>query len=298
MYKRQLLRAAHADHRPYDVVVLAASSDDGLLYRMDRILPAVAAASPLSALVVDEAWTAVHAFHPGLRRHATLPAAQRLAARCRDTGQRVPAVLVTQAADKTLCAARQTAYLHVVGGSDRVRQVQQAVFEHHTPSPSWPLLVSLDLARAHAQECGRRELDRVLALADQVRAALAGDPLLAEFRPPGAGEEPGDPAEPHCLADPLRIAIAVPERVGDKVLWETLFRDHGVYLGRGTGRSLRLSFHLGVTAEHVRRLLAALRAVARRWLTRPEPAGVPTAGAGVEDFFIPYPPGIPTAVPG
>ena len=60
--------AAAADAgTPYDTIVLAACSYDGVLYNLHRIMSECLALSPATAFLVDEAWSAINTFHPGLR---------------------------------------------------------------------------------------------------------------------------------------------------------------------------------------------------------------------------------------
>ncbi len=291
----QVARAERAG-RPYHVVVLSASSYDGVLYDLVEVFDACLAASPGLTFVVDEAWTAVHAFHPRLRGRTALAAAQTVARR-RGTP---PPVLVTHSAHKSMTAARQGSYLHVLGSADLVEAVRQAIFRRHTTSPSMPILVSLDLARAHAQQDGHRLLDRALRLARRFRDTLERDPRLAGF-----GIRPVLPARPdlagYLSQDPLRVVVnASGSGLTGGELRTILFRDYRVYISRAFDEGFLLNFHIGVDDPEVDRLLDALRSIAARRATRGRMAHVEVRRPGepVQEIVIAYPPGVPVAYPG
>src|SRR6266536_2193172 len=231
----------------------------------------------------------------------------------RDTGQQVaaaqtvarrrgtpPPVLVTHSAHKSMTAARQGSYLHVLGSADLVEAVRQAIFRRHTTSPSMPILVSLDLARAHAQQDGHRLLDRALRLARRFRDTLERDPRLAGF-----GIRPVLPARPdlagYLSQDPLRVVVSASgSGLTGGELRTILFRDYRVYISRAFDEGFLLNFHIGVDDPEVDRLLDALRSIAARRATRGRMAHVEVRRPGepVQEIVIAYPPGVPVAYPG
>lgn len=279
--EREVARAAAAG-RPYTAVALTAASYDGRLLRLDEVLPRLFRASPSTAVLVDEAWTAVHAFVPGLDRRTALAVA-------RDTA--TAPVLVTQSAHKTLAALRQGSYLHVLGGDPALAErLRLARLAGHTSSPSWPVLASLDLARAHAERHGGEAFARACALRDGVVRSLAEDPRTARVPVPPAGRH----------TDPSTLVLDVPDPGAARaLLWER----HGLHLAAVGGR-LVARFHLGATRADARALVRGLRAAATaEGPPRAVPESVPESvaalvpGAPTGGYVIPYPPGVPLAAP-
>jgi hypothetical protein len=76
----EMVAAAADAGTPYNTIVLAACSYDGVLYNLHRIMSECLALSPATAFLVDEAWSAINTFHPGLRPLTALDAAHRIAA--------------------------------------------------------------------------------------------------------------------------------------------------------------------------------------------------------------------------
>jgi arginine/lysine/ornithine decarboxylase len=290
--------AAAADAgTPYDTIVLAACSYDGVLYNLHRIMSECLALSPVTAFLVDEAWSAINTFHSGLRSLTALDAAHRIAA----SGTPIT-VLVTQSAHKSMSAARQGSYLHVVGEPALIAGVASILYGRHTTSPSIPILASLDLARAHAQSHGQRLLQRSLDLAAGARQAVNDDPALSAYQmlpepaPPGINRD-------YLTADPTKLLIGTTglRRSGQDVRLR-LFHDYGIYLSRTLPDAFLVNFHIGIAAEDVNRLLQSLRSLAHRTRRRPGGTranlGTQDDGTPIDRLLIAYPPGVPLAVPG
>jgi lysine decarboxylase len=116
-------------------------------------------------LLVDGAWGAHLGFHPALPPHAMASGADAL-------------VLSTH---KTLPAFTQSALLLARGGSLDLRRLAEAFDLLNTTSPSGAIYASIDRARALLEHHGVELLDRTLAQAARVRAALApGEVVTAD----------------------------------------------------------------------------------------------------------------------
>ncbi|WP_227998720.1 hypothetical protein [Nocardia australiensis] len=142
-----MLAEAHIAGHPYATVVLGSSTYAGLRLRSERLLRAVGDVSPTTNVVLDDAWAGIHNFHQLTR--ALSPTS--VGARLRDEGEFIGAIWVTHSAHKTMYAMRQAAMVHVLGNERAVEATAAAIYRHHTSSPSWPIMASLDLARAHAE---------------------------------------------------------------------------------------------------------------------------------------------------
>lgn len=277
---------AQEEGDPYDLIVLNAHSYDGVVYSVPAILEFLLVNGVASRrFVIDEAWAAANQFHDGLRRHAAM--------NITSLRERYPdlAVVATQSAHKSLSCLRQASMIHFRGPEDIAEKLRMARFRLHTTSPSYPILASLDLARAQMQEGGARLMERAASLAREFVATVEMDPDLAAYR---INLFPF-PSSPFVCAevDPTKVSLNVAE-LGMPVtdLRDTLYGRHGIYLNRMTGTSLLLNFHIGVTRELVSDLLDALRGIQRRMV--PEWLSCPSA----ESFIVPYPPGVPLVLPG
>jgi arginine/lysine/ornithine decarboxylase len=289
----EMLEAAVAQGRPYTAIALAASSYDGVLYDLHRIFSASLAVSPTTAFLVDEAWAAINTFHPKLRALTALGAAERIAA-----GGTPITLLVTHSAHKSMSAARQGSYLHVVGDAALLARVGDMLYARHTTSPSIPILASLDLGRAHAQSHGEQLVARSLELAAQVHAAIKRDPALKAYTAPA--DQLMLPARHWFAEDPTKVLVDVGGLglTGDEAR-RRLFEDYDIYVSRTLPHGFLLNMHIGISETDVERMLDALRSLARREYGRLGGARPDLEdGALVEQLVIAYPPGVPVAVPG
>lgn len=293
----EIVAAAADSGTPYDMVVLAACSYEGVLHNLHRVMFECLAVSPTTAFLIDEAWSAINTFHPDLRPLTALDAAHRIA-----TSGTPITLLVTQSAHKSMSAARQGSYLHVRGKPALTARVASALYGRHTTSPSIPILASLDLARAHAQTHGQHLVQRSLDLAGHAREVLHDDPALSAFQtlsepaPEGANRA-------YVTADPTKLLIGTTGLglSGEDVRLR-LFHDYGIYLSRTLPEAFLINFHIGIAAEDVERLLQSLRSLAHRTRRRLSGSrstlGTEDDGTPIDRLLIAYPPGVPLAVPG
>ncbi len=131
-------------------------------------------------LLVDEAWGAHLPFHPALPR----PALALGADAC------------VQSAHKTLPALTQGSWLHLKGERIDPGAVEAALSLLQTTSPSYLLMVGLDLARQQVVTGGRRYLARLLSLLGPAREkvkAMEGLELLEEEQARARGYADLDP---------------------------------------------------------------------------------------------------------
>ncbi|MFD5039498.1 arginine decarboxylase [Streptomyces sp. NPDC058378] len=282
---------AVAEGVPYDTVVLSAVSYDGVRYDMPALLAALAELHPGVSVLVDEAWGAVHRFHPRLQPLTALEAVRGL--RASDPGLPMT-VAVTHSAHKSMSALRQGSYLHLMGDGEMQESIAQALFQHHTTSPSWPVLASLDLARLQAEAEGEALLDRSLNLARTLREEIRTDPRLSAYRTLGPDGHLGDPG---LLVhdDPTRVLVDIGALgITAAEFRRILFDEYALYVARESGDAVVFHVHIGVDEGILLRLLDALRIVQRTYRATTEAL----AGDVAEHFIIAYPPGIPITVPG
>ena len=282
-----LLRQAAMAGHPFDAVVVTTSTYDGHRLRCDRVLPLIADASPTTAIVLDDAWAAIHCFSP--QTHSIAPT--RVAASLR---ARPGPVLIVHSAHKTMRAMRQGSYLHVVGDTDVRTAVQQSIFRHHTTSPSWPILASLDLARADAASEGPVAIDRSLRISSTLTRKLNTRPDdLNHFRVVPA---PLPAAE--YVTDLMRLHIRVPE--GHTPVWvrDTLWHEHRIHVSRVAGQHLVVSITIGIdhiAADKLVTALTRLENFAPRFRQPPQFPDMVDVDVNDGNLIIAYPPGRPVS---
>ncbi|MDH6578725.1 arginine/lysine/ornithine decarboxylase [Kitasatospora sp. MAP5-34] len=282
---------AAASGRPYDTVVLSAVSYDGVRYDLPTLFRAMAEIHPTVSVLVDEAWGAIHRFHPTLRPLTALHAVREL----KLTDPHLPmTVAVTHSAHKSMSALRQGSYLHLVGDRETQERTAQALFQHHTTSPSFPVLASLDLARAQAETEGEALLDRSLFLARTLSTEIETDPRLSAYRLLGPKNHLTDPSL-LVADDPTRVLVDIAGLgVTTADFRRLLFDDYGLYVARESGSAVLFHVHIGVDEATMLRLLDALRTIQRTYRT----ASAALTQGTADHFIIAYPPGIPITVPG
>lgn len=274
-------------NRPFDVVTLSGSSYDGAMLDIYHVLCELMRYTDTLHVLVDEAWTAINAFHPDLRRLTALDSATRIRAEQPDKRLQL---IVTHSAHKSMSALRQGSYLHVSGDAELSFAAENALYRHHTTSPSLPILASLDLARAQAELEGAALMEQALQSAVELGRLLASDRRLERY----SAAPPAGTGTSWILPDPTKILLELDgSSLSPEELRVRLARDYGLYVARTAGVGLLLNFHIGVTAEVFGRLLQALREIAES-----QRAGVAPAGVGETGFLIAYPPGVPLRVPG
>ncbi|MGW8766252.1 arginine decarboxylase [Streptomyces sp. NPDC055815] len=287
----EMFRAAAAEGRPFDTVVLSAVSYDGVRYDLPTVLAELAAVHPTVSVLVDEAWGAAHRFHPRLRPLTALHAVEALRA---DNPRLALNVAVTHSAHKSMSALRQGSYLHLIGDGEAQERTAQALFQHHTTSPSWPVLASLDLARLQAETEGESLLGRSLGLARTLRVELATDPRLSAYRPLGPDGHLTDAAQ-LVSDDPTRVLVDISALgITAADFRRILFDEYALYVARESGDAVLFHIHIGVDEATLLRLLDALRTIQRTYRS----ASAALATGTSEHFIIAYPPGIPITVPG
>jgi arginine/lysine/ornithine decarboxylase len=250
-------RAAHQAGRPYRLVVLNGCSYEGLVYDVRKILGACLAVHDDVTFLVDEARFAHAYFHPLYRPCAAMSAAQEVA---RERPGSKFAVVATQSAHKSLSCLRQGSYLHVHGDDGLIQRVKDTQYQFHTTSPSYPILASLELARAQAVTEGLGRIDNALRLAGLLRQEINNDPALAGYRV----NESSELLDGYTRVDPLRVSIDV-RRLADsaRAVKDFLFANHGVCVNHVTGTALLAHIHIGISEASLRRLLRGLRHFAR-----------------------------------
>lgn len=273
---------AEREDRPYQLIVLNAHSYDGVVYDVPGLIEFLKenGASTVSFLI-DEAWGAANYFQSDLKQ-LTAMGARRLAARWPDLR-----IVATQSAHKSMSCLRQASMIHYCGDSNLAARLKVSRFRLHTTSPSYPILASLDLARAQMAAEGTALLARATSLAEnfrqELRRLLGDDAVNTDsFDREAFQFSHSDPTKVSVNTDVLGIPA--------RDVKEMLFCKHGVYVNRITDASMLFNFHIGIDAEAAQAPIVALEEIATHRIA-------PQLSRS-EGFIIPYPPGVPLVVPG
>ncbi|ASC70883.1 Arginine decarboxylase [Halomicronema hongdechloris C2206] len=257
-------------------------------------------------LLVDEAHGAHFAFHPALPPSALAAGAD----------------VVVQSTHKVLSAMTQASMLHGQGNRIDWRRLQQALALTQSTSPNYVLLASLDAARQQMALQGQQYLQQTLALAERVRGQIAALPGL---RPLQTTDLPRIGA---WTLDTTRLTVEV-AGLGLSGFEADMYlhRELGVTAELPTLRHLTFILSLGNTEAEGTRLVQAFGTLAASsgaaapmptgTLTMSEPVSVPpysprqaffapnqacpieaAQGHLSAECVCPYPPGIPTLLPG
>lgn len=177
--------------------------------------------------------------------------------------------------------------LHYCGDAALGARLKVSRFRLHTTSPSYPILASLDLARAQMQDDGAALLAGVTSLSNEFRAGVA------RVLGPAALNQASFSATafPYAYGSDQGLGHIDSLGMPAREIKEVLFSEYGVYVNRITESALLFNFHIGIDREATQAVLDALTALAAR------PRLMPTL-AHSENFIIPYPPGVPLVVPG
>ena len=158
-------------------------------------------------------------------------------------------------------ALTQAALLHLRAGGETYRRVASALRLLQTSSPSYLLLLSLDLARRELALRGRDVFARAAARAEEARAALRGIPgisiLEAEHLPPGRG------------LDPLKVVVNWRETGLSGYAAAVRLRRLGVQVEMADAANTVAVVGPGTPASAVRRFVRGVREVARGTPGRP-----------------------------
>ncbi|MEK3884208.1 aminotransferase class I/II-fold pyridoxal phosphate-dependent enzyme [Paenibacillus sp. PL2-23] len=264
-------------------------------------------------LLVDEAHGAHYGFHPQLPTSAIQAGADA----------------VVQSTHKTLPAMTMGAMLHVQGQRIDRERLRETLAMLQSSSPSFPILASLDIARAIVQSAGEALYQESIEAVQQFRRWLQGSSLRWTMPGQGASDECAHSA---IAYDPLRILLTDGTGALSGYELQQELERHGCYaeladpqyvllvVGPHAGREAlpRLKEALvhihssvapstGVAATNPAQAVKADAAISRSELvsftrsTRASKQRVKLLGALNQlsgEMVVPYPPGIPVLYTG
>jgi arginine decarboxylase len=218
---------------------------------------------------------------------------------------RLGADICCDSAHKTLPVLTGGAYLQISNGlKDKNARAAMALFG--STSPSYPIMISLDLARAWLKECGAAAFERLSARVDEINS-LCGE--LGFLKPQGA------------VFDPVRITVDTASQGIPGGEAAALLRESGVVPDMYDARHVALVPSPFNSDEEFARLKTALRKLPRREripyfgsdIERPSKAMSLESAVRAEseevdiknaprrvaaEGKVPCPPGVPPVMPG
>lgn len=286
----RLLKAQH-ENAPHQLVVLNGHSYEGLLYDIPAVLEYLLENGVSTRrFLIDEAWSSATYFTEATQRYCAMNVSKLL--------DRYPDLVVvsTQSAHKSLSCLGQASMIHFHGDRQWLGRLSASRIRKHTTSPSYPILASLDLARAQMKAEGARLTRESMRAVSSFREALATDPSLAVYSI-DRGPLPQNPF-PYAAHHPAKLSLNVSGTgLTPAEVCERLFSLHGLYISRMTQSSVWLHFHIGIGTLAVERLLDGLREIAQRRGAAATQFSVSPDSIS-QSLIVPYPPGVPIIVPG
>lgn len=271
--------------KPYDFVILRASSYDGVIYNIYEIIKLISEISPETKYIVDEAWSSAFYFHKDLYKYTAGYAYEHL-------NQSVE-IVSTQSAHKSLMALRQASFIHAYASQETVERLYRSRFKFHSTSPSYPILASMDLAKSQMYRFGEEMLEQALSDANWFKEAIFNDSRFKSLVIKKDLHRIEEISQGVCAYDPLKIHINL-ERFGlsGKELQEYLYDHYGIYFNRYTSKTFLLNIHIGITRKNLADLMSAISEILQKFGPRK------ISHVNNQDFIISYPPGIPLTIPG
>lgn len=281
---------AQGEGAPYSLVILNGQSYDGIIYRIPEIVEALLnRGARLVNLLIDEAWGAAGYFHETLSDFTAMSAAKRFAS------EKIN-IVATHSVHKSMSCLRQASMILCHGGRDLAERLRHARYKLHTTSPSYPILVSIDVARAQMVDEGAALTRRCDRLAEIFEQAIDTDKQLSLYSVNKTALP--ERVRTYAALDRTKVSVNVAS-LGrpPSAVKEALHQQHGIWVRRSTASSILFNLHIGISDCRIDQTLDALRRVqgkigAER--ERTDAGSYPLSN----HFVIPYPPGIPIVMPG
>ncbi|KAF3997139.1 hypothetical protein [Glaciimonas immobilis] len=248
----EVVQNAEKKNQSYELIVLTAQSHEGVIYNIPMILRELLDSGIRTRkFLIDEAWGAANYFNPALKEIT----AMHIDGLMRDYPDLE--LVCTQSSHKSLSALRQASMIHFRGSETLREKLNIEKFRIHSTSPSYPILASLDMARAQMEQEGEHLLSNALSLAKEFRKKLEIGTAWSCYYI-NSLPDLGDMNRFVC-EDPCKLSINIQALDLTAVEVQSyLYSEHGVYINRITKNSILLNFHIGITAEAVQAILDGL----------------------------------------
>jgi len=311
--KKTILGAIEA-HPDAEALILTSCTYDGLRYELAPIIDA--AHDKGIKVIIDEAWYGFARFHPAFR----------------PTALEAGADYATQSTHKVMSAYSQASMIHVNDRDFNEHLFRENFNMHTSTSPQYTMIASLDVARKQMMMEGYKLLTRTLDLAGELRQQINATKVfhvleLAELLPDEVKSD-------GIRLDSTKVTVDI-SSCGYTVedLQREMFDRYNIQVEKSTFNTLTLLLTIGTTRSKVSRLYDALMRIARegraprrlyqfpdipdftglRYLPRDayycggelvplldetDKVNCALNQRICADQIVPYPPGIPSLVPG
>lgn len=190
-------------------------------------------------LLVDEAHGAHYGLHPA----------------CPPSAMQSGADAAVQSTHKTLTAMTMGSMLHVRRGRLSLDRIRRALAVVQSSSPSYPILASLDIARAMVDAYGPEWFNRGMQAAERVREKIAS------WNGPFAVVQPAH-GEACSAVDPMRVVMQDVSGTFSGVELQQRLAGEGCWAEMADDRYVVLLFGPGSSGSDADKLLSALERIA------------------------------------
>lgn len=264
---------------PYKLVILNGCSYEGIIYNIRAIIEKCMKINPQVVFLIDEAWMAYGYFHEFYKKHTAMYIAEKLS-------QKYPTIRVisTQSAHKSLSTMRQASYIHVYGPPYFVNEIWKHKYMLHTTSPNYPILATLELARAQMVVEGEQLINMTLKNAAKLSEEITKCKKVHLNKLDRSK---------WYFCDPCKVSVNFSEKnVSAEVICDFLLQN-GIYVSRKTSNSVLFNIHIGITKKDIYNLVQVLKKIDSMNFKNTN-----NTVKCAEHYIIAYPPGTPVFLPG
>ena len=264
--------------RPFKMVIINSCSYEGICCRSSELIKKMLKINSDVTFLVDEAWLAFSLFHEDTSHLSLLGNFPQLSKSFPKAN-----FIITQSAHKSTISLRQGSYIHLSGAKQFVKKIEESKYKYHTTSPDFLILASLELAREDMILNGKSSIDSSIKLRKEFCEKIRNLSIFCPY----------DFDDVDYYYDPLKQVILFDEKIiSPEELKEKFKIGGGVYISLVCESYFLVNFHIGICKEDVDKLVNLLREI--------DVSLTPTKSDSKvsDEFIIPYPPGVPIAVPG
>lgn len=271
-------KVATEEGEPYKLVILNGCSYEGVIYNVYSIMEKCLKINPDVIFLVDEAWMAYGYFHHFYKKYTAMYSAKKLSKKYPNLK-----VIATQSAHKSLSCMRQASYIHAYGPKYFINEIWKYKYMLHTTSPNYPILATLELARAQMVLEGNELISETLEFSYKI---------ISEIKKCKTIHVNELDNTKWYICDPCKISVNFAEKnTSINEIVEVLLKN-GIYINRKTSNSILFNIHIGITKKDIHSLIRILKKIDHIKFKKNDKTTC------AEHYVIAYPPGTPIFLPG
>ncbi|MDR0200179.1 MAG: hypothetical protein LBI43_06350 [Streptococcaceae bacterium] len=271
---------AFDNNQPFKVVILNASTYEGVINDIPLIINKLAEINPNFTILIDEAWFAFAKFNDVFSKFSVFSCINKLKINYPNIK-----IIITQSFHKSLPSLRQASVIHVSANDEIIKKINESKFKILTTSPSYPIIASIDLACAEMRINGKNLINKALTKVEEIIKYIRNLHNLSINLEQNLE---------YWKIDALKLSVNF--SMTNKSVQEVkdIFIRNNLFVSRFSKNSFLLNFHIGVSESAIILLKAALSEIDDCTVTRESeiPNKIST------EYIIPYPPGVPIILPG